>query len=196
MTLRLTCRRILRTSCFLVLTATATQAIAGSNPMIRMETTHGTMTIELDASAAPETVSNFLTYVDDGFYDGTIFHRVIPGFMIQGGGFDQDFREKKTRAPITNEADNGLPNLRGTLAMARTSDPHSASSQFFINSADNAFLDHTAKNASGWGYAVFGRVTEGLDVIDRISAEPTGNRGPYQDVPVNVMVILKAERAD
>ena len=161
---------------------------------VRLDTTLGVMTVELDAEKAPLTVKNFLRYVDDGHYDGTLFHRVMLGFMIQGGGFDVDFNPKDTRDSIQNEADNGLKNTRGTLAMARTQDPHSASSQFFINSVDNAFLDHTSKDSQGWGYAVFGQVVEGIEVVDAISQEQTGTQGPHSDVPQNPILIIKAER--
>ena len=167
-----------------------------NTPQVRMETSSGTLVLELDAVKAPVTTENFLKYVDDGFYDGTIFHRVIQGFMIQGGGFDRDFQQKEPLPPIENEADNGLQNVRGTIAMARTGDPHSATAQFFINSVDNGFLDHSGKNPKGWGYAVFGRVIEGLEVIDAISVAETGQHGPHSDVPKDKILILKAERVD
>lgn len=157
-----------------------------------MTTSHGDITIALDAEKAPVTVENFLRYVDEGFFNGTIFHRVIPGFMIQGGGMTEDMREKRGHAPIKNEADNGLKNLRGSLAMARTAAIHSATSQFFINLKDNAFLDHGGRD---FGYAVFGRVVEGMDVVDAIAAVQTGNRGMHQDVPVEPVIIIKAVRA-
>ena len=176
------------------LAPTMTAEAAGSQ--VRLETSSGVIVLALDGAKAPATVANFLAYVDAGHYDGTLFHRVIPGFMIQGGGFDQGFRPKDAGKPIANEAGNGLRNLRGTIAMARTGDPHSATAQFFINSVDNAFLDHTAPNAEGWGYAVFGRVTEGLEVVDAISQAKTGAQGGHQDVPVEPVVLLKAERAD
>ena len=165
-------------------------------PKVRMETSSGTLVIELDAKNAPETTKNFLIYVDDGFYDGTIFHRVIKGFMIQGGGYDRDFKQRPTLPPIQNEADNGLKNERGTIAMARTGDPHSATAQFFINSVDNDFLDHREKSPQGWGYAVFGKVTEGIEVIDAISGVATGSHGPHSDVPQSQILILKAERVE
>lgn len=187
-----TLTRLSRIVCFAALTAVASNAVAGSNPMIRMETTLGTMTIELDEDAAPETVANFLTYVDDGFYDGTIFHRVIANFMIQGGGYEPNMTEKTTRRPVDNEATNGLANNRGTIAMARTSDPHSATAQFFINAVDNDFLNHTAKTVRGWGYAVFGHVTDGLDVLDKIAATQTGPG----DVPTTTIEIIKVERVN
>jgi cyclophilin family peptidyl-prolyl cis-trans isomerase len=162
-------------------------ASADTAPRVALETTEGTIVIELYPDKAPATVANFLQYVDDGFYDGTVFHRVIPRFMIQGGGFTRDYQQKETRTPVTNEADNGLRNERGTLAMARTSDPHSATAQFFINTVNNTNLNHRGKSPGGWGYAVFGKVVEGMDVVDRISALPTGrgtlNGMPAGDVP-------------
>ena len=157
--------------------------------MVRFETSLGSFTLELDAAKAPISVENFLAYVDDGFFDGLIFHRVIPGFMIQGGGMTPDMAQKKNKAPIRNEASNGLKNKRGTIAMARTNDPHSATSQFFINLVDNDFLDASPGNA---GYAVFGRVVEGMDVVDRIKSVPTGNRGPYENVPQQAVIIKTA----
>jgi len=161
--------------------------------MVKLHTNFGAITLELDAKAAPETVANFLQYVKDGHYDGTIFHRVIDGFMIQGGGFTADMDQKPTRAQIQNEAQNGLKNVAYSIAMARTPDPHSASSQFFINVGDNAFLDFRAPTAQGYGYCVFGKVTEGQDVVDRIRKVRTGNRAGHQDVPVENVII---ERAD
>ena len=161
-----------------------------SNPTVLLETTSGDILIELFPDKAPDTVANFLQYVDDGFYANTIFHRVIPGFMIQGGGLGPRMDEKATRAPIKNEADNGLSNDRGTIAMARTMDPHSATAQFFINVADNDFLNYSAGNA---GYAVFGRVVKGSDVVDAIAAARTGRRGWFDDVPLEDVVIEKAE---
>jgi len=163
-----------------------------SHPLVKLETSLGDITLELYPDKAPATVANFLQYVKDGFYDGTIFHRVKNGFMIQGGGFDADMRQKQTRPPIVNEADNGLANDAYTVAMARTQDPHSASAQFFINVADNRFLNHTAKTPQGWGYAVFGKVVRGKDVVDKIKAVPTTSRGMHQDVPVEPVTILKA----
>ncbi|MFZ5558045.1 MAG: peptidylprolyl isomerase [Pseudomonadota bacterium] len=163
--------------------------------MVTLQTNFGTIKIELDAAKAPATVENFLQYVKDGFYDNTVFHRVIDGFMVQGGGFEPGLKQKPTRDPIRNEADNGLRNERYTLAMARTSDPHSATAQFFVNVADNAFLDFKAPTAQGWGYCVFGRVVEGTDVVDRIKAVKTGRSGLHQDVPVEDVVIQKAEIA-
>jgi cyclophilin family peptidyl-prolyl cis-trans isomerase len=169
-------------------------APAAANPRVVLETTQGPIVIELNAAEAPETVASFLAYVDAGHYDGTVFHRVIDGFMIQGGGFSADMGQKPTRAPIENEADNGLKNLRGTLAMARTGDPHSASAQFFINLVDNGFLDHTAKTTAGWGYAVFGRVVEGMATVDAIAKVRTGNRGGHQNVPIEPVVVESARR--
>jgi peptidyl-prolyl cis-trans isomerase B (cyclophilin B) len=157
--------------------------------MVEMRTSKGTMKIELYPDKAPKTVENFLRYARDGFYDGTVFHRVIQGFMIQGGGFTPDMSEKATRAPIQNEASNGLKNVRGSLAMARTNDPHSASAQFFINTVDNPFLDFQSETVQGWGYAVFGKVVEGLETLDAIKKVTTGNRGEYDDVPVDPVVI-------
>ena len=161
--------------------------------MIKLHTNHGTISIELDAERAPETAKNFLAYVTAGHYDNTLFHRVIDGFMIQGGGFAPDMEQKPTQATIKNEADNGLKNLRGSIAMARTSDPHSASSQFFINVADNGFLDHSSPTASGWGYCVFGKVVEGMDVVDAIKTVKTGSKGFQQDVSVQDVLIERAE---
>jgi peptidyl-prolyl cis-trans isomerase B (cyclophilin B) len=159
---------------------------------VRLSTNHGNITLRLDAAKAPETVANFLQYVKDGHYENTIFHRVIPGFMIQGGGFEPGMHKKPTRAPIQNEAANGLRNVRYSVAMARTSDPHSATAQFFINVADNAFLDHSAPTAQGWGYAVFGTVIDGQDVVDRIKAVPTGFREGFKDVPEDDVIIESA----
>jgi peptidyl-prolyl cis-trans isomerase B (cyclophilin B) len=163
-----------------------------SNPLVKLETSMGDITIELYPDKAPATVANFLEYVKDGFYNGTIFHRVIPTFMIQGGGFDANMKQKPTRAPIKNEADNGLTNDKYTVAMARTNIPDSATAQFFINAADNKFLNHTAKTPQGWGYAVFGKVVKGQDVVDKIKAVPTSTQGMYQDVPETPVVINKA----
>jgi len=156
---------------------------------VLMTTTVGPITLELDADNAPKTVENFLSYVSNGFYDGTIFHRVIDNFMIQGGGFDADMSQKETGAPIENEANNGLKNLRGSIAMARTQDPHSATAQFFINVKDNDFLNHTGENMQGWGYAVFGKVAEGEDVLDKIRCVQTGSQAGHQDVPVEPIII-------
>jgi peptidyl-prolyl cis-trans isomerase A (cyclophilin A) len=161
--------------------------------MVKFETSHGPFTIELFPKEAPVTVENFLRYVDDGHFDGTIFHRIVPGFVIQGGGLSADFASKKTRAPIQNEAKNGLKNSRGSLSMARTSDINSATSQFFVNLKDNAFLDHGPRD---YGYAVFGRVTDGMDVIDKIAAVETGTRKGYQDAPLEDVVIVSARRVE
>ena len=183
--------------CLLTLTTTALAAEPGAkpaNPQVRLTTSLGVIELELDAQKAPKTVANFLQYVDSGFYNDTIFHRVIPGFMIQGGGMLPGMKEKPTRAPIANEADNGLKNIAGSIAMARTMDPDSASAQFFINTVDNPPLDHRSKTMQGWGYAVFGRVTKGMDVVKKIEAVPTGSVGMHQDVPVKDVVITKAER--
>jgi peptidyl-prolyl cis-trans isomerase B (cyclophilin B) len=165
---------------------------SADQPKVRLETSLGTIVIALDSQKAPKTVDNFLAYVRDGFYNGTIFHRVIRGFMIQGGGFTETMHQRATKAPIKNEADNGLKNLRGTVAMARTSDPHSATAQFFINTVDNGFLDFTAKTDRGWGYCVFGRVVEGMDLVDAIEKEPTTFRNGAGDVPVRMVIIKKA----
>ncbi|MCP5328881.1 MAG: peptidyl-prolyl cis-trans isomerase [Sinobacteraceae bacterium] len=159
--------------------------------MLRFETSLGEFSVELFDKEAPRTVANFLKYVDDGFYDGTVFHRVVPGFVIQGGGMDAGLEQKTTRPPIQNEATNGLENLRGTLSMARTNDIHSATSQFFVNLADNDFLDHRPGN---FGYAVFGRVTDGMDVVDRIAAVTTGRRRGFDDCPLEEIVILSVRR--
>ncbi len=161
--------------------------------LIRFETSHGGFSVELFPKEAPVTVENFLAYVEEGFFDGTIFHRIVPGFVIQGGGLDKEFQNKQTRAPIRNEAKNGLKNTRGTLSMARTSVVDSATSQFFVNLADNAFLDHSSRD---FGYAVFGRVTEGMDVIDKIAGVATGRRKGYQDAPMEDVVIVSARRVD
>ncbi len=159
---------------------------------VQMDTSAGAITLELDDVKAPLSVANFLAYVNKGHYDGTVFHRVIKGFMLQGGGFDSSMKQKATDAQIRNEANNGLKNKRYTLAMARTSDPHSASSQFFINAADNAFLDHSAETAQGWGYAVFGRVTSGTEVVDAIEKVRTGRKGFHDDVPLEEVRIERA----
>ncbi len=161
--------------------------------MIRFHTNKGVIDIELDFEQAPATAKNFQQYAEEGFYNGTIFHRVIPNFVIQGGGMESGLVEKAGRPPIANEADNGLKNLRGSLSMARTSDPHSASSQFFINLKDNDFLDHQSKTAQGWGYAVFGRVVKGMEVVDAIAQVPTGRRSYHSDVPLEEVVIEKTE---
>jgi cyclophilin family peptidyl-prolyl cis-trans isomerase len=190
-------RRLLATAATLItLLGTAPAALA-DNPKVLMETNKGPITIELYRDKAPASVDNFLTYVDEGFFNGTIFHRVIEGFMIQGGGFSQDMEKKPTRAPIENEADNGLKNERGTLAMARTGEPNSATAQFFINHKDNDFLNHRSKDRRGWGYAVFGKVTDGMNVVDEIATQPTSAGGPFpKDVPQTTIVIEKVTRVD
>jgi peptidyl-prolyl cis-trans isomerase B (cyclophilin B) len=160
---------------------------------VKLHTNHGAITLELDAEKAPATVENFLAYVTAGHYDNTVFHRVIDNFMIQGGGFEPGLKQKPTRDPIKNEADNGLKNVRGTISMARTNDPHSATAQFFINTVDNDFLDFRAPNSQGWGYCVFGHVTDGLDVVDKIRKLATGNKGYHQDVPTDDVIIERAE---
>ncbi|MCK9529778.1 MAG: peptidylprolyl isomerase [Gammaproteobacteria bacterium] len=167
-------------------------AAAANNPRVSLDTSLGEIVVELDPAKAPKTVENFLQYVRDGHYDGTIFHRVIDGFMIQGGGFTADMEQKPTRGPIMNEADNGLRNAVGTIAMARTNDPHSATAQFFINVANNSGLDFREKTPRAWGYAVFGRVVEGMGVVGQIKSAPTTSVGPFQDVPREPIVIRKA----
>jgi len=164
------------------------------NPNVLLDTTEGEILIELYPDKAPETVANFLKYVDEGFYKNTIFHRVIKGFMIQGGGLTLKMEEKPTNTPVKNEADNGLKNDRGTIAMARTMDPHSATAQFFINLVDNEFLNYTAPTVQGWGYCVFGKVVDGMDVVDKIGKTKTGTRPPYDDVPLDSVLINEASR--
>ncbi|GMQ95706.1 MAG: peptidylprolyl isomerase [Gammaproteobacteria bacterium] len=176
----------------LLVTIPSTSMAAEHAPRVRLETTMGNIVLQLDVKRAPVTVDNFLAYVNDGFYDGTIFHRVIDGFMIQGGGYTADFSRKTARAPIKNEADNGLKNTIGSIAMARTSDPHSANAQFFINVADNAVLDYKSPDARGWGYAVFGRVVVGMDVVDAIRTQATGVQGRLRDVPKTTITITRA----
>ncbi|WP_290611157.1 peptidylprolyl isomerase [Arsukibacterium sp. UBA3155] len=161
--------------------------------MINLHTNYGVITLNLFTDKAPQTAENFMSYVKDGFLDGTIFHRVIDGFMIQGGGFTPDMDQKETKAPIKNEANNKVPNKKGTIAMARTNDPHSATCQFFINIADNSFLNHTAESSQGWGYCVFGEVSEGMDVVDKIRQVKTGRVAGHSDVPLEPVVIEKAE---
>ncbi|MBK9341209.1 MAG: peptidyl-prolyl cis-trans isomerase [Rhodoferax sp.] len=164
-----------------------------SNPQVELHITgYGVITLELDQDKAPKSVANFLSYVNQGHYNNTVFHRVIPGFMIQGGGFESGMTQKSCTAPIVNEANNGLKNSNYTVAMARTGDPHSATAQFFINVADNGFLNHTAPTASGWGYAVFGKVIAGTDIVDKIKAVSTGRKGFHDDVPKDDVVIAKA----
>jgi cyclophilin family peptidyl-prolyl cis-trans isomerase len=178
-----------------LLLAAAMAVQAETNPQVKIQTNHGEIVLELFPDKAPKTVENFLNYVDTSFYDGTVFHRVIDGFMIQGGGFTQQFERKPTSPPIVNEADNGLTNLAGTIAMARTPEPHSATAQFFINVADNGFLNHTNKTPRGWGYAVFGKVIRGMDVVDKIRQIPTGAGGPFQrDVPKSPAIIMSISR--
>ena len=165
------------------------------DPTVEVKTNLGSFVIQLDPGKAPKSVENFLAYVDAKHYDGTIFHRVIPTFMVQGGGYDKSYEKKPVRAPVQNEADNGLKNTRGTVAMARTGEPHSATAQFFVNVVDNAFLDHQGKDPQGWGYAVFGKVTEGMDVVDKIKAIPTGSGGPFaKDAPQEMVVIESVTR--
>lgn len=177
-----------------VLLAAGGPAIADDDrPRVRIDTSAGSILLELYPQRAPKTVANFKDYVREGFYAGTIFHRVIPGFMIQGGGFTADMTPKETREPVTNEADTGLANERGTIAMARTSDPHSATSQFFVNLKDNDFLDHRDKTPRGWGYCAFGRVIEGMDVVDRIAQVETQRQGRHENVPVEPIVIESAQ---
>ena len=161
--------------------------------MVILHTSHGDITLELDAEDSPATVANFLQYVREGHYDNTLFHRVIPGFMIQGGGFSPGMKQKPTRAPVANEAANGTKNTRYTVAMARTSDPHSATAQFFINIADNGFLDYKAPSAQHYGYCVFGKVVDGKDIVDRIAGVPTGRAGMHENVPNDDVVIVRAE---
>ncbi len=183
----------------LMLFLTTTLSFAKENTMsdsstkVKLTTSLGAFTIQLNTEKAPVSAANFLTYVKEGFYNGTIFHRVIPGFMAQGGGFDTSFTQKAVHAPIKNEADNGLLNKRGTLAMARTNVVDSATAQFFINYKDNGFLNYSSPTSSGWGYAVFGEVIGGMDVVDAMAQQPTGNRGGHQDVPKTDIVIEKAE---
>ena len=171
------------------------QESAVFNPQVVMETSKGEIVLELYPDKAPLTVKNFLDYIDAGFYSGTVFHRVIPGFMLQGGGFSRDMQKKSTLMPVKNEAFNGLKNDRGTIAMARTQDPHSASSQFFINTVDNAFLNYKSQTTAGWGYAVFGKVIKGMEVVDAISKVQTGTQGRFRDVPKTPVEIIKVRRA-
>ncbi|GAB2884758.1 peptidylprolyl isomerase [Paraburkholderia jirisanensis] len=160
--------------------------------MVELHTNHGVIKLELDAEKAPKSVENFLSYVKAGHYDNTVFHRVIDGFMIQGGGFEPGMKQKPTQAPVDNEANNGLKNVKGSVAMARTNDPHSATAQFFINVNDNDFLNHSSPTPQGWGYTVFGKVVEGLEVVDAIRKVKTGSKGFHQDVPVDDVIIEKA----
>ena len=189
--------RTLILSMMLLLTSTLSFAtertMSDTQTKVKLTTTLGEIIIQLNTEKAPVSSANFLTYVNEGFYNGTIFHRIIPDFMAQGGGFDTNFNQKAVHAPIKNEANNSLKNTRGTLAMARTNDPNSATAQFFINYKDNSFLNHTSQTSSGWGYAVFGEVIEGMDVVDAMAKQATGNRGGHQDVPKTDIVIEKAE---
>ena len=180
----------------LLMTAAAMSTAAEPAPRVRLETTMGNIVLELDRERAPTTVDNFLTYVNDGFYDDTIFHRVIDGFMIQGGGYTADFSRKETRPSIKNEADNGLQNVRGSIAMARTSDPHSASAQFFINAGDNAFLDFKSRSHDEWGYCVFGAVVDGMEIVDKIVKSLTTSHAGHKDVPVEEILIERAHEMD
>ncbi len=184
---------LLALTCILPPAALAASSVKSVNPPVRLTTTMGEIEVELDAKHAPGTVQNFMNYVTTGFYQGTIFHRVIPGFMIQGGGFRHDMDEKVKGPPIRNEADNGLKNLAGTIAMARTPDPHSATAQFFINTVDNPALDHRDNSMQGWGYTVFGKVTKGMNVVHKIEQVATHTVGPFQDVPIEDVTILKVE---
>ena len=184
---------------FMMLSLTSTLSFSTEKTMsdtqtkVKLITTLGEVIIQLNTEKAPISSANFLTYVNEGFYNGTVFHRIIPDFMAQGGGFDTSFNQKAVHAPIKNEANNGLKNTRGTLAMARTNDPDSATAQFFINYKDNSFLNHTSQTSSGWGYAVFGEVIEGMDVVDAMAKQATSNRGGHQDVPKTDIIIEKAE---
>ncbi len=176
----------------LLVVSFSSPSLAAANPRVKVETSLGSFVLELNEQKAPKTVKNFLDYVKSGYYNGTIFHRVIDGFMVQGGGFTTDYQRKQTNAPIMNEADNGLTNTRGTIAMARTADPHSATAQFFINVKDNDFLNHSSKTPRGWGYTVFGQVVQGMDTIDKIRKVRTGAGGPFPtDVPQTQIVIKK-----
>jgi cyclophilin family peptidyl-prolyl cis-trans isomerase len=188
-------RRLVQTACVMVAMAAPWAAQAQKASEVVFQTTMGSFTVELYPEKAPKTVENFLQYVKDKHYDGTIFHRVINNFMVQGGGFTPAMQQKATRAPITLEANNGLKNERGTIAMARTADPHSATAQFFVNLKDNTFLNHTAPTQQGWGYVVFGRVTQGMDTIDKIRNAATTNSGMFQDVPQTPIVINSATLA-
>jgi peptidyl-prolyl cis-trans isomerase B (cyclophilin B) len=186
-------RIIVATAVLIISCFVASTVFADTAPKVRIQTNMGTIVLELNQEKAPMSVANFLQYVNDGFYNGTIFHRVIDGFMIQGGGFTQNLEKKDTRPPVKNEANNGLKNERGTIAMARTNDPHSATAQFFINVVNNDFLDYRSSDPRGWGYAVFGKVVEGIDIVDKIKAVPTGASGPFgRDVPITPVVIESA----
>ena len=187
-------RTIISLIIFLFTMSTTSLPVFAENPKVVLNTSKGQIVLELYADKDPETVKNFLAYVDAKYYDGTIFHRVIPDFMLQGGGFTPDMKRKTTRSPIKNEADKGIKNDRGTIAMARTGDPHSAAAQFFINSKNNDFLNHRSKTQQGWGYAAFGKVVKGMNTVDAISAVKTTRRGPYRDVPAEAVVIKSATR--
>lgn len=188
-------QRLLATAATLLILLGTAPAVFADNPKVLIQTNKGPITVELYRDKAPLSVDNFLVYVDEDFYDGTIFHRVIDGFMIQGGGFGPDMKKKPTHDPIENEADNGLKNERGTIAMARTGDPDSATAQFFINHKDNDFLNHKSKDRRGWGYAVFGRVTDGMEIVDEIATTPTGPGGPFpKDVPQDTILIEEITR--
>lgn len=187
-------RAIISLLIFLLTALAIAPSVFAENPKVALNTSKGRIVLELYADKAPQTVKNFLAYVDAKYYDGTIFHRVIPNFMIQGGGFTVEMKRKTTRSPIKNEADRGIQNDRGTIAMARTNDPHSATAQFFINSKDNGFLNHKSKTTQGWGYTAFGRVVEGMKTVDAISAVKTTQRGPYRDVPAEAVIINSAAR--
>lgn len=191
LTLKTAAITLLLSSAVLAQTESKATAIA---PQVLIETSEGTIVMELYPDKAPKTVENFLRYVNEGFYDGTIFHRVIPTFMVQGGGFTADMQKKITHAPILNEADNGLRNRIGTVAMARTNDPHSATAQFFINVAQNSFLDFREKHGRGWGYTVFGKVINGMKTVNKIRSEPTGFKDGFKDVPVKTVTIIKARQ--
>jgi peptidyl-prolyl cis-trans isomerase B (cyclophilin B) len=182
---------VLLASASLAPSAAAEEAAPTKNPVAVVETSKGVFEVELDQAKAPKSTANFVEYAEAGFYDGTTFHRVIPGFMIQGGGYGPGMQKKETKAPIPNEADNGLKNTKGTVAMARTNDPNSATSQFFVNVKDNGFLDHTAKTPAGWGYAVFGKVTKGMDVVETIETVKTTSKDGMRDVPVEDVIIEK-----
>ena len=175
-----------------IILATSGTALAAGKPIVTFKTNMGDFTVQLEPERAPKTVANFLKYVRDGHYDGTIFHRVIAKFMVQGGGFLPNLQKRDTREPITNEANTGLKNERGTIAMARTADPHSATAQFFVNVIYNRFLDHTAKTQQGWGYTAFGRVIDGMNIVGRMAKVKTGTKGPYSDVPNDPIIIEKA----
>jgi peptidyl-prolyl cis-trans isomerase B (cyclophilin B) len=191
--LRLFFALLLTGLCAFPVQAASHPAHKGNVIMVKLHTTLGTITLQLDAEKAPNTVQNFLDYVNAGFYSNTIFHRVIDGFMIQGGGFEPGMKQKAVNAPIDNEANNGLGNETYTIAMARTNDPHSATAQFFINLKNNRFLNHTSEDSQGWGYCVFGKVVDGMDVVEAIKAVKTGNKAGHQDVPTEDVIITKAE---